>query len=367
MRSEFYLRIPRPLALAVLLLAASGCAGPGYYWQAASGHLELMRAREQVADLLADPSTDPALAGRLRAARDMLAFAEDSLGLHANDSYSSYIETGRRAVVWNVIATPEFSLEARRWCFPVAGCVPYRGYFDHAKAQAFADRMARKDHDVAVRGATAYSTLGWFNDPLLDTMLNADDRGLAATLFHELAHQRVYVKGDTAFNEAYASFVGQQGVRAWLLANGRADLLEGWRRQLDAREDFNRLQAWTRARLARLYRSGADASEMRPGKAAVFAELRARYERLVADRWRGTDWFGGWFESGINNADLALFKDYNAGICAFERLFATVDGDFRAFHAAVAQRADLPGEQRSAWLHAPCDNSGPDIASRMDM
>lgn len=326
-----------------------------------------MRARQQVSEVLADPDTDPTLAARLRTAGELLAFAEDQLGLPADDSYSSYVETGRSAVVWNVIATPEFSLEARRWCFAVAGCVPYRGYFDAGKAQSFADRLRSKGLDVTVRGATAYSTLGWFSDPLLDTMLRSDDPGLADTLFHELAHRRLYVPGDAAFNEAYASFVGRAGVRAWLASEDREQTVSEWQWRLEAQDRFNRLLAETRQRLARIYAGSAPPREMRASKERAFQDLRGDYRQLVNDAWNGRDPFSAWFSGGLNNADLALFSDYNDGICVFAALFEAAEGDFEAFHRLAAARAGLGDRERQAWLHGPCTGQSPAIAPADDL
>ena len=356
----------RALLLAACLLAA-GCAGPGYYLQAIGGHWTLMRAREQIAVVLDDPATDPALAQNLRSAHDILNFAETVLDLPANDSYSSYVETGRSAVVWNVIAAPEFSLQARKWCFPVAGCVPYRGYFEADKAQRFANRLRAKGLDVTVRPSTAYSTLGWFSDPLLDTMMATDDKLLAATLFHELAHQRLYVSGDTAFSEAYASFMEREGVHAWLASQDRHAQIVTWRQRLAALDDFNLLQAQTRTRLTKLYASSLPEPAMREAKQQVLTDLQAQYQDMVRERWNGSDWFGGWFASGFNNAGLALFSNYHSGLCAFARLFEDAGGDFEEFQRLAARQAQLPDAARATWLGQACTGPGPDIAPGGDM
>jgi len=338
------------LPLLCFLLAA--CAGPGYYVQAAGGHWKLMRARQDVAEIIA--RSDGALAARLRTAQDILRFAESGLGLPAGGSYRSYVETGRKAVTWSVVAAPEFSLEAKKWCFPVAGCVPYRGYFSRDKAERFAGRLRARGLDVAVTPVTAYSTLGWFDDPLLDTMLPGPDALLAATIIHELAHRRLYVKGDTAFSESYARFVEHRGVLAWL--DGHAD--EAAQAEYSDRHravrDFQRLLASTRSRLAALYTSGLEAQDMRGGKRAAFAELQEEYARLKTGGWGGRDWFGAWFDAGVNNARLALFSDYEDGLCAFQGLFALSGGDFEAFHRLAAERAKLAAGERREWLEESC-------------
>jgi predicted aminopeptidase len=353
----------------VLLAAASACAGPGYYAQAISGHWRLMRAREQVADILADPATDPELARRLRSARDLLSYAERDLDLPADDSYSSYVETGRSAVVWNVVTTPEFSLEARKWCFPVAGCVPYRGYFNRAGAERFASHLRDRGLDVSVRPATAYSTLGWFSDPLLDTMLSDDELQLAATLFHELAHRRLYLKGDTAFNEAFATFVGREGVRAWLSSQDDRTRLGEWQRRLDASDAFTRLQARTRRQLSALYARSLPATQARQAKQAVFDHMSRQYRELVISELGGHDAFGAWFALQPNNADLALFHDYHAGVCAFAALFEEAGEDFHQFHRLAQVRAGWPTARRAEWLAKPacCTSPRSETVQKCDM
>ena len=206
------------LRLLVLVCLLTACSGPGYYTQAISGQWKLMHSRQDVQSVLDDPSTSPELAGQLRLADQIKTFASDSLDLPADGSYDSYVEIEGDALVWNVIATEEFSLQAKQWCFAVAGCVPYRGFFKQEKASKSAERYRKKGMDVYVSPAAAYSSLGWFNDPILSTMLSGSDVQLAAYLFHELAHQRLYVKDDGLFNEGYASFVEEAGLKLWLEA-----------------------------------------------------------------------------------------------------------------------------------------------------
>ncbi|NNE04106.1 MAG: aminopeptidase [Xanthomonadales bacterium] len=349
------------------MLLIGGCVGPGYYLQAAGGHLKLMRAREDVADVLADPGADPETVRRLRAAQDMLDFAELNLDLPANDSYSSYVRTGKPAVVWNVIVAPEFSLQARKWCFPVAGCVPYRGYFAEPKARAFAQRMSAKGFDVSVQPVTAYSTLGWFSDPLLDTMLRGNDSRLAGTLFHELAHQRFYLKGDTGFSEAYASFVEQVGVKAWIAQHGATGAFERWQQGRQAARRFRQLQASTRRRLSRLYQSDFPDAEKRIAKQQIFDAMVSDYETIVREEWAGRDYFASWMAKNRNNAALSLFRDYQQGLCAFAGLFDESQGDFRTFHARVAEQAELPARDRTLWLSQTCNLNTQSIAPAGDL
>ena len=289
-------------ALAGLLgLLLTACAGPGYYLQAIGGHLELMQQRQDVADILSAGQADPALRGQLELATELRQFAFRELGLPDNGSYTQFVRTGRDAVTWNVVATPELSLDARRWCFLVAGCVPYRGYFRREAAEEFARRLAGDGYDVDIAPATAYSTLGWFEDPLLDTMLSYRDEQLAAVLFHELAHQSVYVRGDTAFNESYASFVEETGVTLWLRASGRADRLPEWQGRRQAAAQFDSLLLQTRSRLAELFDSPTPEADKRRAKSALFDQLVADYQQLVGGTWNGQNLYEGWFAKELNN------------------------------------------------------------------
>jgi len=341
------------------LLGMAGCAAPNYYAQAVSGHFELLRQREPIADLLAAPATDPALAARLLTAQAARRFALEELALPDSGSYTQFVRTGREAVTWNVIAAPEFSLEPRRWCFPVAGCVPYRGYFAREKAERFADARRRRGDDADVAPVLAYSTLGWFDDPLPDTMLSYDDAALAATLFHEMAHERLYVAGDAAFNESYAAFVEDRGLERWLLARGEAGRIEEWRRGRQASRAFASLLDGTRAELETLYAGDAAPDAMRAAKQAAFDRLREAYREKVREDWAGVDRFAAWFRGEPNNARLALARTYAGGRCAFERLFAEAGGDFERFHRRAEAKAALGSAARRAWLEQPCADIAP--------
>ena len=224
--------------IAVVLSALAGCETVGYYGQAIRGQAELLLARQRVADLIADPATPPALGTALRTSVDVLAFAESELGIAADGRYQSYVDLDRRAVVYNVFASPPYTLAPVQWCFPIAGCVSYRGYFARADARAKADALAAEGFDVHVGGVAAYSTLGWFDDPLLSTFIDRGDAALAELLFHELAHGVVYVPGDTAFNESFATFVGRKAVAQFLASRGDGEMLDAWLARNAARERF---------------------------------------------------------------------------------------------------------------------------------
>jgi predicted aminopeptidase len=349
----------RKLLLALIPCLLTACAGPGYYFQAASGHWKLMKSRQDVNELIGEQSTDPSLAGELKAARSILDFAENTLYLPSRGSYQTYVETGRNAVVWNVVAAGEFSLEAKKWCFPVAGCVPYRGYFEQGNAERFAAKLRDRGLDVAVTPVAAYSTLGWFEDPLLDTMLRGPETQLAATIIHELAHQRLYVKGDTTFNESYASFVETAGVEMWLAANRGPEPATNWLRQRAAVDDFHQLLKQTREALGQLYLATDGGPQSRKAKMRIIDDLRREYLELREHKWAGHDYFAAWFTSGINNARLALFDSYEAGVCAFDGLFMEAGEDMKIFHELARERSELEPVARNKWLRQSC----PGIAS----
>jgi len=340
------------ILLGLATLGLGGCETIAYYGQAAGGHLRLMAAREPVAALIEAADTDPELRRRLRRAAALREFASRELALPDNASYRSYVALGRRYVSWTVVATPELSLEPRRWCFPVAGCVSYRGYFAEVDARRFAARLAADGLDVAVSGVSAYSTLGWFDDPLLDTMLAQPEHRLAAVIFHELAHQRLYVADDSAFNEAFAVAVEREGVRRWLAARAGAEERRRAAEERAARDAFLALVRPARERLAALYRSPASEAAKRAGKARVLAALRAEFER-ARRRQPALARYRRWFDEGLNNARFALLATYDALLPGLERLLAEQGGDLAAFYRAAAALAALPAAERRARLTAP--------------
>ena len=347
----------RRAALAVALLpllgTLGGCTAIGYYSQAVGGHLALMRARQPIDELLAADDTDEALRAQLETLVDARAFAVRELALPDNDSYASYVETGRRAVTWNVVAADEFSVRARTWCFPVAGCVNYRGYFDESDALAYAAELAAAEGvDVTVGGASAYSTLGWFADPVLDTMLRGDELRYVGTLFHELAHQVLYVQDDSDFNEAYATFVERTGVRRWLRERGQAARVAVYDRSLGRAAAFGELLGTTRGELEALYAEPDLADDVRrERKAAVFEAMRERYAALKAS-WNGYAGYDGWFSRDLNNAHLVAVSTYRRFVPAFAALYAEAGEDIERFHALAAEVGALEPEARRERLEA---------------
>ena len=315
-----------------LLLAHVAPLGGCYLLGAVGGQLDLNGRRVPVARLLAAPATPPSLRARLEFATRLRDFATRSLGLPDNDSYRYYAAIGRPFVAWNVYATPEFSVAARTWCFPVAGCVAYRGYFAERAARDFALGLETKGYDVVVGGVPAYSTLGHFADPLLDTMLQWDDTELAALVFHELAHQRLYRPGATAFNEAFATVVEREGVARWLLAEGHAAALDAYHERQQHYLGVARLVAASRERLRQLFAARLAPAAMRAAKASEFERLRASYRQQRAELGGGYDWV---FAAPLNNAVLLQFATYQDCVPALEARLAAVGGDLPRFYETL--------------------------------
>lgn len=340
-------------AIAALLL--SGCNGafsPHYYWQAAHGQFELWRRARPVSAVSADPATPDLLRARLAMAGDIRNWASREMALPDNGSYRRYADLQRPFVVWNVFATDPLSVRPRQSCFPVAGCVSYRGFFSEADARDHAAMLARDGLDVHVSGVPAYSTLGWFDDPLLNTFIHYPETELVRLIVHELAHQIVYVRDDTEFNESFASAVEEEGVRRWLSQPGKDALRAGFERAQSMRADFAVLVMKYRDALDALYLGDLSDVEKRAGKADLIAALGAEYRALRDDRWNGFRGYDRWFAQDINNATLASIGLYTGARPAFARLIAS-EPDMPAVWATVRELAALPRDERRARLDLP--------------
>ena len=339
----------RPLrAAAVLLLLPllAGCTAAGYYWQGFRGQLDLLERARPIPAVLAT-TEDPALKRKLERVLAIREYASRELALPDNPSYRSYTDLGRRFVLWNVFAAPELSLEPRQWCFPVAGCVNYRGYFDEAAARAEAARLGATGDDVYVGGVPAYSTLGYFNDPMLSTVIRYPDTEVARLIFHELAHQVAYAKDDTVFNESFAVAVEEEGIGRWLAAQDDAALTAQFNTSQRYRDGFRTLVSRTQSELVTLYASPASVEEKRAGKAAAFASMRAAYDALKKE-WGGFAAYDGWFAQGPNNANLAAVGLYTQKVPEFHALLAGDSGDLRRFYAHVKALAAAAAASRTA-------------------
>ncbi len=335
--------------IAALLL--SGCGNLGYYLQSVQGQFGIWQREMPVERLLEDPALDPQLKAQVERALRIRDYASRELGLPDNRSYRSYADLARPFVVWNVFAAGEFSVEPKRWCFPFAGCVNYKGYFSEAEARSHARLLAAEGHDVYVGGVPAYSTIGWFADPLLNTFIRYPEPELARLLFHELAHQVVYVKDDTVFNESFATVVEQAGVARWLADHGS----EADRRRVAQlqrfRDDFRRLVADARATLTALYAGEGSSEEKRRRKVEVFAGLRRTYEAQRLE-WGGFAGYDRWFAQPLGNAHLASVAIYTQQVPAFQALLEQQGNNLPRFYAAVRELAALPVDARNARLAA---------------
>jgi len=336
----------RAFVVVTLAMLSASCETLQFYRQAVAGQWSIARARQPSTQLIAAQSTDAALKVRLEAVAGYLRFARDDLALDAGKRYSSYVRIDGDYVVWNVFATPEFSTHPTRWCYPIVGCASYRGYFHQRDASRYAERLIAEQHDTIVGGVAAYSTLGWFDDPVLSTFIAWPDTELAGLIFHELAHGRVFVSGDTSFNEAFASFVERRGVLEWLRANhdeARAErVTQRWRTS----DRFVAYLLRWRDELQRLYDQPYNPVALRLLKADLFAEAERCY-RSNQEALGDQDWF---FRRGLNNARFVPLAAYNELMAGFAGLFAHVGESWPKFYESVAALGRLNAESRVAEL-----------------
>jgi predicted aminopeptidase len=338
------------LLLGVFFMAPVGCESVRYYSHIASGQMHIVSQRQSIRDIITAPDTDPQLKRQLQQILEIRNFAQKELSLPVDSHYLSYTDLDRPYVVWNVSAAPEFSLTPKTWYYPFIGHAAYRGYFSKDMAMRCAQQLEKQGLDVYVGGVTAYSTLGWFSDTVFSTIIRRDESATAALIFHELAHQILYVSDDTTFNESFATTVEQEGLRRWMAANGnplgyQAYVLQGRRRQ-----GYLALVTTYREKLAELYRQeNMVPEEMRLRKAALFADMRDEYADLKAD-WHGYPGYDNWFDTTLNNAKLNSVGTYYDLVPAFTQLLASQDGSLEAFYAECRILAGLPKSERSRRL-----------------
>lgn len=337
--------IPRKFLVLLLLLLLGGCSTLGYYAQSIHGQLDLLGRRQSIERLIEDPDTQDALRERLRLVLELRDFASRELGLPDNGSYRSYADLKRSAMVWSVVATPEFSMQPKQWCYLVVGCASYRGYFKKPAADEFAEGLKAQGLDVVVESIPAYSTLGWFDDPLPSTVINWPEPRLAGLIFHELAHQRLYFPGDSRFNEAFASVVAEVGVERWLRARYDQEAVSEWHQSLQRQQAFIDLLLKTRERLIALYAGKLSTDEMRQAKAREFERLREDYAGLK-ESWGGYQGYDEWFNRGLNNAHLASVATYQELMPALQVLLMRERGDLAAFYRVCESLEKLSPEER---------------------
>ncbi|MCI0743791.1 MAG: aminopeptidase [Verrucomicrobia subdivision 3 bacterium] len=339
------------LSFGILLLAVllSGCQSVRYYRQAIGGQVHIWSHREPLENLLRDPGTPPELKEKFRLVLELRIFAENELKLPVDGHYDRYVDLKRRFVVWNVHAAKEFSLEPKTWWYPVVGRLKYRGYFSEKNAKRYASQLEKQGLDVFINGTEAYSTLGWFKDPLLNTFIHHEEMILAEILFHELAHQRVFAGGDTDFNEAFATAVAEEGVRRW--CKHKPEMLTRYK-VYEAREaDFVKIVMAAREELKRVYaQTNLSPATLRLEKAREIEELRVEYRKAKEERWGGYAGYDGWFGRSLNNAQLNTVATYHHFVPAFRALLAEHNGDLAKFYADVKRLSKLPKTERHRQL-----------------
>ena len=350
--------------VACLIPAFTGCQTPRYYAQAVAGQTEIFSRERPIKKLLATPQTPDALRERLEFVLKIRRFAAEQLRLAPDGHYLKYADLGRRFVVWNVYATPEFSLKPKTWWYPVVGRLKYQGYFSETGAREYAAKLEQKGNDVYVGGVEAYSTLGWFKDPVLNTFIFDEDAELVELLFHELAHQRVFAKGDTDFNEAFATAVAEEGLRRWLLKTHDRSACKSYHSEREHKNQFIQLVCQARVKLENLYaektdpasaprnlvpNSEASNAAKRIEKERIFQELRLDYERLRAG-WGNDGKYDAWFKNAPNNAKLNTVETYYKLVPAFEELLRRHNGDLEIFYQEAKALAKLKKEKRQDEL-----------------
>ena len=336
------------LGLISLLLATmltGGCSSVGYYSQSAMGQLSLWWNAEPINDILSDSEKSHDLKQRLELVLEIRSFASEQLALPDNDSYREYVELDREYVVWNVVAAPEFSMKMQEWCFPIVGCLRYRGYFAQEDAEVLGQELRDKGLDVVVYGVAAYSTLGWFDDPILNTVIKRKEAALAGLVFHELAHQQLFIKGDTAFNEGFAKTVELVGVQRWMRHRNSPELIQEFMQRQERKKQFLQLVSDTSAKLKQLYISEIPDEQKRSTKAQIFESMRTQYVQLKQS-WGGNTAYDKWFAKDLNNAKLGAVATYEDYVPAFLRLLEQNKQDLPAFFKAAKELGELPKVER---------------------
>jgi predicted aminopeptidase len=353
------LSLVRPWATLTLTAALSACAAPGeglgYYWQSVRGQLAVMQSAKPIDEWLADPKTEPWLRKKLILAQQARVFASRDLGLPDNGSYTKYVDLKRPSVVWNVFATPELSMQLKQWCYPIVGCATYRGFYAKEDAEGYAAYLRTQGLEAYVSGIPAYSTLGWFEDPLLSSFIRYPDAEVARTIFHELGHQVLYIQGDTTFNESFASAIEEIGLAKWLLLQPDREILTKNYAEFTSRKtDFVALLKRHRLALENVFKDGRSDDAKRQGKAEVFASLQSDY-LLLKENWGGFKGYDGWFSQKLSNAHLATVATYSDLVPGFLALHRKMGEPLplKTYFEAVRELSTKPKVERDLLLGAP--------------
>jgi len=348
----------RGFLLFVGVFFLSGCSTLGYYLDLVNGHAAIINQAEPIVDVLAQQGVRPEVKKALLQMQAARQFAVQQLLLPDNNSYRSYADIGRQYVVWNVVATDEFSVKPQQWCYWIVGCMSYRGYYNEQDAETFGATLRKKHQDVLVSGVSAYSTLGWFEDPVLNTMLYRNEAMRLNLIFHELSHQKVYAKSDSAFNEAFATAVAEEGVRRWYQQQQKPQQFKAYQHVQQYRQAFNQLLKRARDDLAILYRQPLSVEVMRQRKYQRFEQLKREYKELKTE-WQGDQRYDSWMQQDLNNAHLAIVATYHDAVPGFRALLKKHHGDLSAFYQAVNAMVELTPEQRHLQLHQLASANNP--------
>lgn len=346
-KNPFFSPIRSTLILTLTFL--SGCGHLSYYGQAINGQWKILSQRQPIQPLLKDAKISIPLKQRLTDILQIRAFASEQLYLPDNPSYTHYVDLKRPFAVWSIFATPAFSFTPKSWCFWVIGCVSYRGYFSESAAQKLAKKLTKQGYDVYVAGVAAYSTLGWFDDPVFNTMLRLSKPRLAGLIFHELAHQKLYIPDDTAFNEGFAMAVEYEGVKRWLAKYGTPTQIKNYQLSQQREAQFIKLILTARRRLEQIYQNYTSPTELSAAKTKGYAQLHDDYQQLKAS-WGGYAGYDRWFKQDLNNAKIASIATYQDFVPHFQALLAEVEGDLIRFYHQAAQLKKLSLTERHAWL-----------------
>lgn len=334
----------------VMSTLLAGCEAVSYYSQMAAGHLSILSKREAVENVIANKDTPAKLKDKLKLTQAAREFAQVHLGLSADGHYMHYVALDRPYVIWNVFAAPALSVSAKKWCYPIIGCMVYRGYYSEQNAQQYAKSLTDKGWDIYVGGVAAYSTLGWFKDPILSTFMQRSDGQLVDLIFHELAHQRLYINGDSTFNESFATVVAEEGLKRWVTNKGDPTVYEQFVQRQQRHKQFTELVIEYRAKLHDLYQSNLTPDQKLEQKTEIIAALRQAYEVIKTEQWQGYRGYDRWFSEDINNAKLVTIATYHSYVPKLAEKLNALEGNMEAFYAWCEEIGKLSNSERKALL-----------------